>query len=742
MYYRLSFLIFLFLIFQSCGTETESIVTYNLTTSVKGEGTVTPSSGEFEQGEVVTITSSPSEGWSFQNWSSDGSGSSISLSITMDSDKNVIGNFVKREYPLNITIDGEGTVEENIVQSKSTDYLHGTVVELTPIPSDGWRFVEWSGDLSGSETPQTITVDSEKNVTVTFEKKDYPLNITIDGEGTVEENIVQSKSTDYPHGTVVELTSKPTDGWVFYQWSDDLDGGENPQTIEIDNDKNITSTFKSIDELLTIEIIGDGIVDIQQESFEKSPSRRMVTLTPTPSDGSRFVEWGGDLSGNENPKQVTVDGEKNITVKFSPIVFLGENGVTIMCPDGQVGDIGIVDGVEYEVVDRPLLEQRRNDGKDLTNVCTSLVTDLSGIFSSGDIDRNIFRFNQPIENWDVSNVINMSKMFKNSTFNQPIGIWNVSNVTNMSEMFYNSSFNQPIKDWNVGSVINMYRLFFSTPFNQPIGSWDVSNVKDMYGMFNGTPFNKPIGGWNVSNVKDMGYMFYGTIFNQPIGSWDVSSVTNMRGMFGVSQFDQPIENWDVSNVNDMLVMFRNSIFNQPIGKWDLRSVTILGRMFEDSQFNQPIGDWNVSNVITMERLFWNSQFNQPIEKWNVSNVDRMNGMFYGSQFDQDIGSWDVGNVTTMWGMFNSSLFNQPIGDWNVSLVSNMEHMFKDSEFNQPLENWDVSRVESMSEIFMNSNFNQTIITWCVFRINSEPSNFSTNSPLTEDNKPVWGTCPD
>jgi hypothetical protein len=40
-----------------------------------------------------------------------------------------------------------------------------------------------------------------------------------------------------------------------------------------------------------------------------------------------------------------------------------------------------------------------------------------------------------------------------------------------------------------------------------------------------------------------------------------------------------------------------------------------------------------------------------------------------------------------------------------------------------------------------SSFNQDISNWCVTNIDSEPSDFSTSSPLTESNKPVWSTCP-
>ena len=40
-----------------------------------------------------------------------------------------------------------------------------------------------------------------------------------------------------------------------------------------------------------------------------------------------------------------------------------------------------------------------------------------------------------------------------------------------------------------------------------------------------------------------------------------------------------------------------------------------------------------------------------------------------------------------------------------------------------------------------TNFNQDLSGWCVSNITTEPSGFATNSGLTEENKPKWGTCP-
>src|SRR5690625_2878210 len=740
----------------SCSSDSTTYYTLSVIPSPAEGGTVTPSSGEFVKGEEVEITAQANENWVFDKWEGHYKGSNPITTITMDSSMVIAAMFIKQDYPLTIHVEGDGQISQEIVRSKSTNYPHGTTVKLTAEPDHGWFFSRWEGDLEGEENPVEITVDGETEVTAVFERLEFPLTVHVKGEGTVTQQIVPAKTTDYTFETIIQLTATPETGWTFVRWEDDLSGNENPVEIKIDQDKEVTAVFQENPYTLSVVIEGEGEVEQSVLPSKETiyPFGTNVSLEAFPAKDWAFSHWNDDDDHTDNPITVHVDndvtvkatfytipslttkeatnvtsegavtggnisdnggfpitkrgvcysksenpglsdncteegtgtgefsstldnletenkyfvrayatnragtaygnqisfttdlgfsvpgapiitdviaGDRELTVHFeapeddggSPIthyayrlnlvsgdpdinigldspftiregendgdghyeilngkeytvrlravnaagegprtsfdpvlpnsngVYPHKNGVTILCPNAIPGNIGLVDGIEYEVVDRDLLTQRRREGADLTKVCTSLITDMSNLFHG-------IRFNQEIGNWDVSNVTTMSSMFASSydiivPFNKDISKWDVSSVTNMHEMFYGSSFNQDIGNWNVSNVSDMSRMFSGyydfqdsstgdvvtiTSFNQDIGNWDVSRVTNMSEMFNMSHFNQSIGNWDVSRVTNMSEMFNMSHFNQSIGNWDVSRVTNMSDMFNMSHFYQ------------------------------------------------------------------------------------------------------------------------------------------------------------------------------------------------------------
>ena len=144
--------------------------TYTLSVSVSpsGAGSVSPSGGEYESGVQVTLTASPASGYTFDYWEGGASGTSPTVTITMDSDKNLTANFkaTTQTYTLTTWVSPSGA---GSISPSGGEYESGEQVTLTASPASGYTFDHWSGSASGTTSTITITMDSDKSLTAHFE---------------------------------------------------------------------------------------------------------------------------------------------------------------------------------------------------------------------------------------------------------------------------------------------------------------------------------------------------------------------------------------------------------------------------------------------------------------------------------------------------------------------------------------------------------------------------------------------
>ncbi len=143
---------------------------FTLLTSATNGGTVTltpaRNNNRYFEGEVVTALAAGTPSIIFNNWSGDISGNTNPSTFTINTNKTIVANFsVVPTYRLNVVVTGMGQVNLN---PPGGEYAANTVVTLTPQTVLGSTFTGWSGDLSGSVTPGSITMTGIKNVTANF----------------------------------------------------------------------------------------------------------------------------------------------------------------------------------------------------------------------------------------------------------------------------------------------------------------------------------------------------------------------------------------------------------------------------------------------------------------------------------------------------------------------------------------------------------------------------------------------
>lgn len=129
---------------------------------------------------------------------------------------------------------------------------------------------------------------------------------------------VSPPTQQYEEGTIVTITATPSNKYKFLSWSGSK-GSKNTTSVVMNSDKKVTANFVKKKHALTINIEGEGTVYekvIKAGLSTDYNSESVLELTAIPKAEWIFLEWKGDLSGNENPTQITVDNPKTINAVF------------------------------------------------------------------------------------------------------------------------------------------------------------------------------------------------------------------------------------------------------------------------------------------------------------------------------------------------------------------------------------------------------------------------------------------
>lgn len=138
------------------------------------------------------------------------------------------------------------------IDPKSGLFEQGQTIQVIAKPSPDFTFKSWSGAGSGNQNPLTWTVNGNSSLIGLFEKRNYPLSLSINGPGYVKEDIIAiGTNANYPHGTSVKLSAIPAALHQFVGWSGDINSNTNPLTITIEKATSISANFVASQALFT-----------------------------------------------------------------------------------------------------------------------------------------------------------------------------------------------------------------------------------------------------------------------------------------------------------------------------------------------------------------------------------------------------------------------------------------------------------------------------------------------------------
>ena len=266
--------------------------------------------GTFAQGSPVTVTATPNPGYSFSNWTENGTivSTNSSYQFTMAGNRTLVANFT-----LQYVVSLSSNPESGGTTTGSGSYNAGTEVTITAAPNAEYNFVNWTdnGTIVSATSSYIFPLNSSTTLVANFAIKTYTLNVTAVNGSVVKD----PNQATYNSGATVQLTATPDAGYTFTSWSGDATGSDNPLTVTMNANKNITANFTLNTYTLNVTALNGTVV--KNPNLAAYNSGATVQLTATPSPGYTFTSWSGDATGSDNPLTVTMNADKNITANFT-----------------------------------------------------------------------------------------------------------------------------------------------------------------------------------------------------------------------------------------------------------------------------------------------------------------------------------------------------------------------------------------------------------------------------------------
>ncbi len=275
------------------------------------------------------FTSNPDDSHQFDHWEYGPisgtlqSGTDNPFILYMTDDLVVNAFYTEKCLTINKIADG-GTINtvSPLPECGGSGYRWNTKVTFQAIPDSGMNFTSWSGDAVGSALTTTVYIRKNIDVIANFGGC-HALTVNANGAGSVSQSASNGEcgAGYYPDETLVTLTANPDGENDLLNWNGDIIGDLAGKVVQVivDGDKTVTANFEAC-YTLTTAVNGSGTVTdngtVCSTNSSKYAPQTTVAINANPADGNRFTSWSGDLISEDNPAEISMNGNESVTAAF------------------------------------------------------------------------------------------------------------------------------------------------------------------------------------------------------------------------------------------------------------------------------------------------------------------------------------------------------------------------------------------------------------------------------------------
>ena len=297
----------------SCASGTP---TFTLTANINpSTGGAVTGSGTYASGSYATLTATASAGYNFSGWIGDTVSNNTSISVLMNSNKNITANFTATVNSI-VTVTTASNPSTGGIVSGGGAYNIGSAITLTATPTTGYTFSNWSGDTSGTNPALTFTAITSKSITANFQLiPNANTNlIRIEDTATSANGVCSydgaiSSNSGANNGKVINLTNStgkivawkiniPSDGYYTLNWRYVNSSTSNTYAMKLSIDTIIISSNLAFPKTPSSTTFSNTVITLF--FYAGSHSVKLESITSTATADIDWLEISGDRPTTAN----------------------------------------------------------------------------------------------------------------------------------------------------------------------------------------------------------------------------------------------------------------------------------------------------------------------------------------------------------------------------------------------------------------------------------------------------------
>ncbi len=293
--------------------------TYTITTIANpSNGGTVSGANTYNYGQSCTVTATANTGYTFANWTENGTVVSTNASYTflVEANRNLVANFTNITYTITVSANpsNSGSV------SGGGTYNHGQSCTVIATSAEGFTFTNWTenGSVVSTNANYTFTVTGNRALVANFEEQapdTYNINVS------PNPNIggLVTGGGNYQQGAQCTVTATANEGYTFIKWTENgnqVSINAN-YTFTVTGNRNLVAEFQIHNYTIstTVNPSNSGVVT-GGGNFDYGQS---CTLVATPNEGYTFINWteDGNVVSTHTHYIFTVEGNRELVANFS-----------------------------------------------------------------------------------------------------------------------------------------------------------------------------------------------------------------------------------------------------------------------------------------------------------------------------------------------------------------------------------------------------------------------------------------